>query len=58
MAESAGLDRTYISGFEELRRNITLASLEKINNALNLTTEDFASELKNEVELQGKQKQI
>ena len=54
LAELAGLDRTYISGFERLNRNITLASLEKINHALNLSTEEFAKELKNEARLQNK----
>ncbi len=56
LAELAELDRTYISGFERLHRNITLASLEKINNALDFTMEDFINELKNEVKLQNKQR--
>ncbi len=56
LAELAGLDRTYISGFERLNRNITLASLEKINNALELMAEDFATELRNEAKLQNKQR--
>ena len=54
LAELSNLDRTYISGFERLNRNITLASLEKINCALELSAEEFAKELRNEAKLQSK----
>lgn len=51
LAGLASLDRTYISGIERGRRNITLKSLEKIILALNLNTEDFIKELSKEISL-------
>lgn len=41
LAEKAGLDRTYISGFERGIRNISLLSLEKILDGLDLTYNKF-----------------
>lgn len=41
LADKAELDRTYISGFERGVRNITLQSLEKILNGLNLSETEF-----------------
>lgn len=49
LAESANLDRTYISGFERGIRNISLQSLEKILNGLNLNCHDFFSLCINEI---------
>lgn len=41
LAELSGLDRTYISGVERGLRNITIASLERIITALQLTPNEF-----------------
>lgn len=41
LAEKSGLDRTYISGFERGIRNISLLSLEKILDGLDLTYSKF-----------------
>ncbi|GLO11941.1 transcriptional regulator [Pseudomonas putida] len=41
LAEKAGLDRTYISGIERGRRNITLESLDKIITALDIDINIF-----------------
>lgn len=49
LAESANLDRTYISGFERGIRNISLQSLEKILAGLNLNSIDFLNLCINEI---------
>ena len=41
LALKAELDRTYLVGAELGKRNISLKSLEKIVNALNVSFEDF-----------------
>ena len=41
LALKAELDRTYLAGAELGKRNISLKSLEKIVNALNVSFEDF-----------------
>lgn len=41
LAEKANLDRTYISGIERGRRNITLDSLDKIIVALEIDKKTF-----------------
>lgn len=41
LALKAELDRTYLAGVELGKRNISLKSLEKIVNALNVSFEDF-----------------
>lgn len=41
LALKAELDRTYLAGAELGKRNISLKSLEKIVNALNISFEDF-----------------
>ena len=41
LALKAELDRTYLEGAELGKRNISLKSLEKIVNALNVSFEDF-----------------
>ena len=41
LALKAELDRTYLAGTELGKRNISLKSLEKIVNALNVSFEDF-----------------
>ncbi|HHK5578288.1 TPA: helix-turn-helix domain-containing protein [Neisseria cinerea] len=41
LATLAELDRTYISGVERGVRNLTINSLEKIIQALNISNEDF-----------------
>lgn len=41
LALKAELDRTYLTGAELGKRNISLKSLEKIVNALNVSFEDF-----------------
>lgn len=46
LAEKADLDRTYISGIEREKRNLTIASLETIIYALEIPLEDFFDELK------------
>ena len=43
LAESADLDRTYISGVERGVRNITLDSLEQIVDALDVDIKEFLS---------------
>lgn len=45
LADKAGLDRTYISGVERGVRNITLASLESIVNALDVDMSTFLATL-------------
>ena len=41
LALKADLDRTYIAGVEQGKRNISLKSLEKIVEALGVSFEDF-----------------
>ena len=41
LANLAELDRTYISGVERGVRNLSINSLEKIIQALNISNEDF-----------------
>ena len=41
LALKAEMDRTYLAGVELGKRNISLKSLEKIVNALNVTFEDL-----------------
>ncbi|MFT9848081.1 helix-turn-helix domain-containing protein [Aneurinibacillus sp. REN35] len=43
LAEKAGVHRDYIGGLERGERNVSLASLEKILFALNISIEDFFS---------------
>ena len=45
LASLSGLDRTYISGIERGVRNLTIKSLSKLLQALDLNTEQFATEL-------------
>jgi transcriptional regulator with XRE-family HTH domain len=45
LAELAGLDRTYISGIERCKRNLTIGSLEKIISGLGITHKQFLLEL-------------
>jgi transcriptional regulator with XRE-family HTH domain len=53
LAEIAGLDRTYISGVERKNRNITLDSLERILNALDIPVERYLALLVDEVKELG-----
>ena len=41
LALLAGLDRTYVAGIESAKRNVTLISLEKIINALDISVKEF-----------------
>ena len=41
LALKAGIDRTYLAGIENGKRNATLISLEKIVNALEVTLSEF-----------------
>ena len=41
LALKAELDRTYLAGVENGRRNLSIKSLEKIVNALNMTFQSF-----------------
>ncbi len=41
LAELAGLDRTYINGVENGRRNISIINMEKICTALEISLVDF-----------------
>ena len=41
LALKADIDRTYLAGVEIGKRNISLKSLEKIINALNVSFEEF-----------------
>jgi transcriptional regulator with XRE-family HTH domain len=41
IAERAGLDRTYVSGVERQRRNITIETLARLAAALSLTSAEF-----------------
>ena len=45
LALKAELDRTYISGVEQGRRNASLKSLEKIINALDVSFDEFFAKL-------------
>lgn len=49
LADQANLDRTYISGVERGVRNITLDSLEKIINALDVDIVTFLNYVAQEV---------
>lgn len=42
-ALKAEIDRTYLAGIESGKRNITIASLEKIVNALGISMKEFWS---------------
>lgn len=44
LASRAGLDRTYVSGCERGIRNPSLASVEKLANALNIPAKEFLNE--------------
>ena len=48
LADKANLDRTYISGVERGVRNVTLNSLEKIINALDVDIETFFTKVTDE----------
>lgn len=41
LALKADIDRTYLAGVESGKRNISIKSLEKIINALDISFEDF-----------------
>lgn len=41
LALKAGIDRTYLAGIENAKRNATLTSIEKIVNALEISLSDF-----------------
>lgn len=41
LADLAGLDRTYINSVENGHRNISIANIEKIANALDVSLSDF-----------------
>lgn len=41
LADLAGLDRTYITSVESGRRNISIANIEKLAKALNVTLAEF-----------------
>lgn len=45
LADLANLDRTYISGVERKTRNLTINSLENIIRALNISNQEFFSQL-------------
>lgn len=41
LASHAGLDRTFVGAVERAERNVTVASVEKLANALNMTVADL-----------------
>ena len=41
LAYSADLDRSYIAGIENGRRNVSIVNIEKIATALNVTLKEF-----------------
>lgn len=41
LALKAGIDRTYLTGIESGKRNVTIVSIEKIVNALDISMKDF-----------------
>lgn len=45
LADLANLDRTYISGVERQTRNLTINSLENIIRALNISNQEFFTQL-------------
>lgn len=45
LALKADIDRTYLAGVERGKRNISLLSLEKILNALEISFREFFSEI-------------
>jgi len=57
LAHAAGLDRTYISGFERGVRNITLKSLDKIIESLHIDAAELAIEIINQCSLEKEGKQ-
>lgn len=46
LASRSGLDRTYISGVERMKRNITLDSLSKILKGLKMSPEKFFEDVR------------
>jgi transcriptional regulator with XRE-family HTH domain len=50
LADSANLDRTYISGVERGVRNITLDSLEQIVDGLGVDLQTFLAEVSNQID--------
>ena len=40
-AFECGLDRTYIASIEQGKRNVSIANIEKLANALNVTLKEF-----------------
>ena len=52
LALSVGLDRTYISSVELGKRNVTIASLEKILKGLDLTVLDFFEYVKDHMDIE------
>lgn len=45
LALKAELDRTYLAGVEQGKRNVSIKSLEKIVNALGVTFKEFFDEM-------------
>lgn len=45
LALKADLDRTYLAGVEKGKRNLSIKSLEKIINALEVTFKEFFQEM-------------
>jgi len=41
LADMAGLDRTYISGIEKGKRNVSIETVEKLSQALHVPVRDF-----------------
>ncbi len=41
LADIANLDRTYITSVESGKRNISIANIEKLSKALNISLHDF-----------------
>lgn len=52
LAHRSGLDRTYISGIERGVRNITLNSLERVVNGLEIEMSVFLLEIINDLTIQ------
>ncbi len=45
LADSSGLDRTYISGVERMKRNLSVDTLEKILKGLRVSSDKFFKDI-------------
>ncbi len=58
LAELAGLDRTYITFIETGKKNVTVVTLQKIVNALDITLSEFFSNINDKCEIKNNSKEL